>query len=268
MEQEDAEDLYLTARININVADIRRENKFRSERTSQVLFNELIDVLEEGDEYSRVRCRDNFEGWIDKRFISRHDSFDSYESYVVISNLAPGYGNAEIGLRRVTSIPYGCRLYGEIEGEFIKVDSNRYGDFFVPFGNLANDKDAHLSFTTDNLIAETEKFLGAPYLWGGRSFFGIDCSGFAQCIMGRFGVELPRDSKDQRNQGPEIAREDIQPGDLLFFPRHVTIAVSDSLMIHSSLGNGGVAYNSLDPGSSIYSEYFDKNLQTIRRVLP
>ncbi|MEE9552673.1 MAG: C40 family peptidase, partial [candidate division Zixibacteria bacterium] len=175
---------------------------------------------------------------------------------------------ADTGSKRVTSIPYGCHLYGEKHGDLVKVDSQRYGEFFIPNSNLASHKDDSLKFTVDNLIIETEKFLGAPYLWGGRSFFGIDCSGFSQCILRRFGVELPRDSSDQRNHGIEIARKDIQAGDLLFFPGHVTIAVSDTLMIHSSLGNGGVAYNSLDPESPIYSEYFDENLQNIRRVLP
>ncbi len=256
----------MTARINLNVADIRRENRFRSERTSQVLFNELVDVLEEGGEYSRVRCGDNFEGWIDRRFITERVSFGNNESYNVIGNLAPCYENGDIGSRRVTSIPYGCNLFGEIEDEFIKIESGRYGNFHVPLENILN-ADETMLFSRERLIVETEKFLGAPYLWGGRSFFGIDCSGFAQCIMRRFGVELPRDSKDQRNQGLEIARENIQPGDLLFFPMHVTIAVSDTLMIHSSLGNGGVAYNSLDPESPVFQKFYDQNLQAIRRVL-
>lgn len=258
----------MTARININVADIRRENKFRSERTNQVLFNELVEVLEEGAEYSRIRCGDNFEGWIDNRFLTEHDSFRSGNPFVAVDNLVSAYEQADTNSKRITSIPYGCVLYGELESDYLRIIPDRYGRLFIPLANLANYENAHLRFTTDNLLAETEKFLGAPYLWGGRSFFGIDCSGFSQNIMRRFGVELPRDSKDQRNQGLEIAREDIQPGDLLFFPGHVTIAVSDTLMIHSSLGNGGVAYNSLDSQNPLYLEFYDQNLQTIRRVLP
>jgi cell wall-associated NlpC family hydrolase len=123
-----------------------------------------------------------------------------------------------------------------------------------------------LALNADNLISEVEKFLGAPYLWGGRTFFGIDCSGFVQCIMRRFGVQLPRDSKDQRKKGTKISRSDIRAGDLLFYPGHVTLAVSDMMMIHSSGSNGGVAYNSLDPRSPLYNKFFDKNIETVRRI--
>jgi len=256
----------LKVKVNINVADIRAENKYRSERISQALFNESLEVLEERGGYCRVSGEDAYQGWIDRRFISEFEPSAEGKSWVVTANLAPGYERADLFSRRVASIPYGCILRGEAAEGFLGIDSSRYGIFHVSGEHIRNSKEA-TAFTQGRLILETEKFLGAPYLWGGRSFFGIDCSGFAQCIMRRFGVRLPRDSKDQRKEGVEVERENVTPGDLLFFPGHVTIAISHSSMIHSSKGNGGVAYNSLDPDSPIYSEYFDKNLQSIRRVL-
>jgi len=269
MEQTDAEDLYLIARVNINVADIRRENKFRSERISQALFNELVEISDNRDNYSRVRTADNYEGWIADHFLTEHDSFGNETSFLVTCSLAKAYERPDPDSRRLTAIPYGCRLYGELEGDFLRISADRYGVLFIPLKELvkADKKAALLAPDARNIITEAEKFLGAPYLWGGRTFFGFDCSGFVQCIMRRFGVDLPRDSKDQKKRGKEIKRSEIRAGDLLFFPRHVTLAVSGNCMIHSSTSNGGVAYNCLDPGNPLYSEYYDKNFNMARRVI-
>lgn len=253
-------------RVDKNVADIRIKPLFRSERISQVLFNEDVEASDEKEGYIKVRCPDALEGWIDKRFLVKSDKNSDTIPRLVVSNLASAYEKPDTTSKRLTSIPYGCKLYGKTENEFLGIQSGRYGTIFIHDFDLSDDKP--LPLTPESLIDEAEKFMGAPYLWGGRSFFGIDCSGFAQCILGRFGVKLPRDSKDQRLEGKEIARNNIAPGDLLFFPGHVTIAVSSDLMIHSSLGNGGVAYNSLNKNHPQYSQYYDDNLQTIRRVLP
>jgi hypothetical protein len=259
----------LTARININVTDIRRQPQFHSERTSQALFNELVDILEEEKEYCRIRAWDQYEGWIAEQFLTEHDSFDGQGPFIVVSNLASAFEKPDSVSRRLTSIPYGCQLFGTNQGDFLKISSERYGDVYINRSYLSGPDDISKEYSSkaDGLTMEAEKFLGAPYLWGGRTFFGIDCSGFTQIIMKRFGIPLPRDTKDQIRSGQDIRREDIRAGDLLFFPRHVTIALSGAEMIHSGASNGGVAYNSLDPESPIYSKYLDESFITARRVL-
>ncbi len=259
----------LIARININVADIRREPQFRSERTSQALFNELVDILEEEAEYCRVRTGDQYEGWIAKQFLTGHDNFDGQGPFTVTSNLASAFEKADPASRRLTSIPYGCQLFGADLGEFLKISSERYGVIYIKQSDLSGPDGINKEYDSksNDLAAEAEKFLGAPYLWGGRTFFGIDCSGFIQAIMKRFGILLPRDTKDQIRCGEDVKREEIREGDLLFFLRHVTLAISGSLMIHSSLSNGGVAFNSFDPQSPVYSKYLDESFVAARRVL-
>ncbi len=259
----------MIVRININVADIRLEPQYHTERTSQALFNELVDVLEAKEGYCRVRTWDQYEGWIAEQFLTEHDNFDGQGPFAIVRNLASAFEKPDPASRKLTSIPYGCQLFGAITGEFFKIYSERYGDIYIKRSDLSAPGDINIKYDSksNELVMEAEKFPGAPYLWGGRSFFGIDCSGFAQTIMRRFGISLPRDTKDQINCGEDVKREDIKSGDLLFFSRHVTIALSDTQMIHSSLSNGGVAYNSFDPQSPVYSKYLDESFITARRVL-
>lgn len=255
--------------VDVNIADIRAEESGRSERVSQALFCEVVEVLGENMRYARVRQEDGYEGWIRKSFLIEHEPFESAGPYTVISNLAPAYDSRDNSSKRITSLPYGCRLHGEELNGFLKIASDRYGEIFVSLRDLANPGSEDRVSVPDSaaLCAEAEKFFGAPYLWGGRSFYGIDCSGFTQLILKRFGVDMPRDTKDQIKVGTEVNREDIRAGDLIFFPRHVGLAVSKDLMIHSTGSNAGVAYNSLDPDHPLYSKYHDENFVTARRVI-
>ena len=228
-----------------------------------------MDVLEDEAGYCRVRTGDQYEGWIAEQFLTEHDNFDGQGPFTVASNIASAFENGDPASRRLASIPYGCQLFGTDLGEFLKVSSERYGDIYIKRSDLSGPDDINKKYDSksNNLVTETEKFLGAPYLWGGRTFFGIDCSGFIQTIMKRFGIRLPRDTKDQIECGEEVRRGEIRAGDLLFSPRHVTIAVSDTQMIHSSLSNGGVSYNSFDPQSPVYNKYLDESFIAVRRVL-
>jgi hypothetical protein len=259
---------YDTGRININVADVRAEPRNRSERVSQALFYETVEVTGGTERFFKIVQQDGYQGWVKREFVSEHDGFVGQGPYTVSENLAAAYEKPDRSSRRITSIPYGCRLYGIESDGYLKTDSNRYGPIFVSLEDcirpeiLGND----IGIDSATIAGEAEKFLGAPYLWGGRSFFGIDCSGFVQTILKRFGISIPRDTKDQIKVGTEIRREDVRTGDLLFFPRHVTLALSKDLMIHSTPSNGGVAYNSLDPKSPIYSRYHDQSFITARRV--
>ena len=170
--------------------------------------------------------------------------------------------------RKLTYIPYGSHLYGKFVPGYLEISSERYGKFFICGADLI-EKPAIYSpndLESREIVQEAEKFLGVPYLWGGRSLFGLDCSGFVGLIAARFGLSLPRDSKEQINEGKAISRKDVRSGDLLFFPGHVALAISNDLFIHSSRGNGGVAYNSLDSKSPIYHQTLDKSLVAARRI--
>jgi gamma-D-glutamyl-L-lysine dipeptidyl-peptidase len=268
MEQATAKIISMTVRINVNIADIRAKQFNRSERISQGLYNELIEVMENDNKMSLVKFPDGYQGWIGNQFTSNHNSFEGQGPYIVQSHLAPAYEKPDTSTRILTYIPYGCYLYGAVLAGYLKIISERYGTIFIREVDLIDESSLipPANIESDKLVLEAEKFFGTPYLWGGRSFYGIDCSGFVAAIAARFGVRLPRDSKDQITQGTAIERAEVRRGDLIFFPGHVALAISNDLFIHSSREKGGIAYNSLDPKSSIYNHTLVEKYLTARRI--
>ncbi|TCP92006.1 putative lipoprotein NlpC [Cricetibacter osteomyelitidis] len=118
------------------------------------------------------------------------------------------------------------------------------------------------------LLSEQQyEWAGTPYQLGGQSRSGIDCSGFVQkTLFDRFGVKVPRTTRDQANHGHKISKSDIQTGDLVFFKTgrgpngyHVGIFWKDDLFIHAST-KGGVIYSSLN------SPYWSKTYWQTRRI--
>ena len=259
----------MIARVNICVADVRAEPNNRSERVSQGLLNEIVQVLGEAPSFSMVRFSDGYKGWIAHQFLCPHDKFPGDGPYIVQANIASAYDKPDISSRPIARIPYGCCLYGEMADGFLEMPTERWGSLYVEQINLLEKSEiAPLeNLMSDKIVIEAEKFLGVPYLWGGRSFFGTDCSGYVKAIFARFARELPRDTKEQIKAGTEVGRKDFRRGDLLFFPGHVALAITNTLFIHSSRLNGGVAYNSFDSKESNYRADLDKSFKTARRLL-
>nr|WP_073088442.1 NlpC/P60 family protein [Selenomonas ruminantium] len=111
----------------------------------------------------------------------------------------------------------------------------------------------HKSYFADGngIIHLAQQFLGVPYVWGGSSPNGFDCSGFVQYVFAQRGIHLPRTADIQITAGRPVAKSELQPGDLVFFASdyvnisHVGIYVGDGRMIHASSGEGMIAYDSL-----------------------
>ncbi len=115
-------------------------------------------------------------------------------------------------------------------------------------------------FSDNNLINTAKEFLGIPYLWGGKSYIGFDCSGFVQTVFFDFGIDLPRDSYQQINYEGlvEIKYSEVQAGDLLFFldnkhVNHVAISIGNEEIIHSS---GYVKIEKLKENKELYQKLY------------
>lgn len=216
----------------VPVSPVRAEPLHKSEMTSQVLFGEAVQLLEDGpNPWIKIRCLyDNYEGWITRSHITDIPEAVALEKW----HLASDWANEILFQDNPMFIPFGSELRGLRNGqaEWGKYSWSFKGSHLDPQITQKNEK---------TVIRLTTRFLNTPYLWGGRTVFGIDCSGFTQIIFKCLGVPILRDAYQQATQGEGIGfLPEVKCGDLAFFDNsegritHVGILLNDREIIHSS----------------------------------
>lgn len=210
----------------LNIIPLRAEPSHRSEMVSQILFGEQLQLLEEQGDFSKVRMQDiGYEGW------AQRSQLHEYAPPMNKTNLIVGL--EEVFLHNgVTQ----TRLYPgtPIRQNSLMVGRSRLGikgDFRQP--NLDDFK--------AQFVKVISSYLRTPYLWGGRSICGIDCSGFSQAVYAHFGVILKRDAYQQAEGGKVVDfLTEIKAGDLAFFDddegriTHVGIMIDPGMIVHAS----------------------------------
>lgn len=217
---------------NLSVIALRATNTHRSEMVSQVLFAEQFEILQEEKEWVYIRMFDiNYEGWLQRgQFIplpEDHVIAIPKDDYLIVDvkgatafshdrkvDLVPGTKIPRLLLQQYPGFPY------RIEGNLRRPNVI---DFETEFPKLI------------------DYYYNRPYLWGGRSHVGIDCSGLSQAIYTHFGIQLPRDAYQQAEKGKVVDfLSEIKPGDLAFFDneeRHIThvgIMMDTETIFHAS----------------------------------
>lgn len=212
----------------VPVSPIRKEPAHRAEMISQQLFGEECILLEEKNDWMRIQMRwDNYEGWITKNHVLPIDSFD--DSIALTTEWI-----TEVKWKGENMfLPLGCNLH-----RYEKAESKWLGHSFSTNGKLWNPREHKPEGDAIKNLAF--QFLNTPYLWGGRSVFGIDCSGLVQLVFKFFNIRLPRDSSQQVLIGKEFDLKNAHCGDLAFFENehgkvtHVGILLNNQTIIHAS----------------------------------
>lgn len=257
-----------------NLLDLRTHPDHAAERASQLLFGQPVMVTSTRKGFARVRQPDGYAGWVDRRFLSeiKRSGFDQWPSRVnaVVSSVK---GASCLDSDGRTTPPH-VLLYGTVvrtgrgRGGLVRLAFPGEVNLFVRSSRIRSiDRTTARKLTGERLLVEARKFLGVPYLWGGVSPLGFDCSGFVQILLAGFGIVLPRDTCQQIDVGKKVERDRIRTGDLLFFDRHVGLAMGSSRILHASRGGGGVRINSLDRSDPAYRADLDKSFQMARRLL-
>lgn len=215
----------------VPVCPVRSEPLHRSEQTSQLLFGEMCELLERAEDFVRIRILyDNYEGWCQSAQLEE-SVFELAEK----NNLLAGEWVNKINVHgQDMYVPFGSSLgfLDDEKGYFKKHDLAFEGIFIDPARNANNiSLVKRYAFT----------FLNTPYLWGGRSVFGIDCSGFTQLVFKCINIPLLRDAHQQATQGKTIdSLEEAKCGDTAFFDNnagkitHVGILLDSKTIIHAS----------------------------------
>ncbi len=268
--------------VNCPVTDLRREPRPSAERLSQALLGELMRVLEQREGWARVLMEEaGYLGWIDSQALYAPCSSCEAQAYraacdcVVAATFAPLYDAPEGEM--VTKVPFGVKVAAiGTQGQWasLRLPDGTLGwvaqGDLLPLAERPRPDEAGI----DQALKVIRGFVGTPYLWGGRTPFGFDCSGFAQAFWGFMGVVIPRDADQQFVGGVPVAGAP-QPGDLLYFGgsgadahrsiSHVAISLGGSEVIHANGATGNVAYNSLDPEQPRYRAWLREHLVGVRR---
>lgn len=260
--------------VTTNLLDLWSQPRFESERLNQLFFGETVEWSTERKGYLRIRQADGYSGWIDRRFlktVSRKDALEHRRSI----NQVVAKPQARLHRSSMSQFPepyflfYGTPIKaGRPRGRLIACQLPDRTSFWLSRNCLRPINSRSTSVVSGaSLAREAKRFLGVPYLWGGITTAGFDCSGLVQTVCSSFGITLPRDTKDQIKVGEAVSRKDIRPGDLLFFERHVGFAWGRNRIVHSSVAGSGVRVNALGAGQEGYRADLDHTFATARRIL-
>ncbi|MBA4739182.1 MAG: NlpC/P60 family protein [Flavobacteriaceae bacterium] len=237
---------------NLSIVPVRIVDSDKSEMINQLIYGDIIEILEEKEKWVKIKSVfDDYIGWIDKK------QYFKIDDNITVDLKNPVYSIdlvefIENNNNELVTIPIGSDISNislmnhKFEGKTISGKNNR------------------------NSIVDTALlFLNSPYLWGGKTPFGIDCSGFTQMVYKINGYKLSRDSKDQANQGETLSFiEESEAGDLAFFNNdqgdiiHVGIILQNNHIIHAS---GKVRIDRIDH-SGIYNNDLNKHTHSLRYI--
>jgi len=225
--------------VNEPIVNMRELPSKDSKVVSQVVFGEEIALEKSVGEWAYIRSSDTYTGWIlQSSYVELETPYISNISTSRLSSHLYAIEDTEFG--PIKTLAYQTRLQAIGEGD-------RWIELLLPDQTKAYIQKGDVSpeaklYTKQDLCVFSQKFLGLPYTWGGRSSFGYDCSGFIQMLYQQISVHLPRDARQQilDPRFKEISVDHLKPGDLLFFGKcsekiqHVGLYLGDQKFIHAT----------------------------------
>lgn len=269
--------------VSISVANLRKNPSHDAEMVTQALMGTPLKVIKQTSDWILVQTPDKYIAWCESDIISFKNvaKFKQWQNSqrVIVTGWSDFLRDSTDQV--ICDLVAGCILELSNMSPFyayVSTPDGRSGK--VPIKSITDFDNwkKSISPAAPALIESARNFLGTPYLWGGASVKGVDCSGFIKSIYFNNGIILARDASQQANYGEEIRINDaftFMPGDLLFFGQkarenkseritHVGMYLGDTEFIHSS---GLVKINSFDSVRHNYSHYRTIGLLRVRRII-
>ena len=237
---------------NLSIVPVRIVDSDKSEMINQLIYGDIIEILEEKEKWVKIKSVfDDYIGWIDKK------QYFKIDDNITVDLKNPVYcidlvEFIENNNNELVTIPIGSDISN------ISLMNHKFDGKTISGKNNRN-----------SIVNTALSFLNSPYLWGGKTPFGIDCSGFTQMVYKINGYKLSRDAKDQANQGETLSFiEESEAGDLAFFNNdqgdiiHVGIILQNNHIIHAS---GKVRIDRIDH-SGIYNNDLNKHTHSLRYI--
>lgn len=227
----------------VTVAPVRAENSDRAEIVTEILFGESADILEVNKNWTKIKMHyDGYEGWMDTKQIKTVS--DEY-----------------LANRKVTVVTEDFSSVLMKDGKTLLSMGSE-----VEFPVVASKRSHNLR---ESIALTAKEFINVPYLWGGKSFFAVDCSGFTQLVFKIHDIKLPRDASQQVEVGESLTFvEESEMGDLAFFENaegkiiHVGIMLDNQKIIHAS---GKVRIDTLD-SSGLFNKELNQHTHKLRVI--
>ena len=276
----------IQAVVNVSAANLRSNPKHSAELATQAILGTTVKVLKKDENWYLIQTPDGYLSWVDSGGIQSMNEKDflkwtASDKIIYTNTYGHAYDTIE-STRRISDLVAGSLLeLLSMEGDFYKV---RFPDgrlAYVPIKEAQGYSSwlSELNGNADALVETSKTLVGVPYLWGGTSTKGVDCSGFTKTIYFLNGMVIPRDASQQVNTGKQIDStanfDALEKGDLLFFGRkataesqekvvHVGMWIGDNQFIHSS---EMVRISSVDQNDENYDAYNVGRYLRSKRIL-
>jgi len=276
--------------VSVSVANIRSQPAHSAELATQATLGTPVKVLNKNGSWYQVQTPDNYISWVDEGGIKlmnkqEFDNWQNAKKIIYLNMYGLSYSEPNTNTQTVSDLVSGDVLWlkGE-KADFYQVAYPDGHEAYIPKSSAQTYESwvASLNPTEESLISTAKKLMGIPYLWGGTSLKGLDCSGFTKNVYFLNGLVLPRDASQQIHTGNLIDTstgfEELRPGDLLFFGKpaangntekvtHVGMWIGNYEYIHASGSSGKVTINSFDKQAKNFNKSIFDSFLRAKRIL-